>query len=452
MAEKGILQEFLDTTGLAYLWSELKNKFARHDLSNFSTYGPKVYVPEQTIEMRSTRVAIPGMDRIGLVEGETYTVKFNGTTYTCVAKWAYGALVLGNPDLVGYPSDTDEPFIIEDVPDSMLSFVGGPANIVYSAQKYEYTVTARTDGGGQLTAEGIGDHVVVGSEVKINDEWHTVDEVIDNNTVSFVYLTFAEVGDIITVYHDTVSVSVDGTGETNQQINPKYLPPYDWSQNDERGAGYIKHRTHWQEEAYLPLCEYKVGSSGKITLPAMYMQPGETYKVNWLGTIYECVAEGESYMTQITHDLFTIQDIAIFGYMSITPADTTLTTVTMGITGPGYCHKLDEKFLPVIPIEKGGTDAATAERARQNLGAVAMTTVAVTLAADGWSGSQQTVTVTGVTGDEESCHVIPSPAPSSRETYAEAGIYCSAQADGALTFTCESVPSEAITVNVAVFT
>ena len=347
-------KSFLDIPGLTHLWNGVKAKFARKDLSNFSTYGPKVFVPEQTIEMRSTKVAIPGMDRIGLVEGETYTVKFNGTTYTCVAKWAYGALVLGNPGLVGYKSDTDEPFIIEDVPASMVSFVGGPANIAYIAQKYEYTVTARTDGGGTITAPGIAEHAAVGSKVYINDEWFEVDEIIDNDTISFVYYTFAAVGDIVTVYHETVTVSVEGAGETVQKINPKYIPAPDWTQNDKYSPGYIENRTHWQEEACLPLCDYKIGSNGYFGCYT-HMHVGETYKVNWFGTIYECVAEeGESTLIAMTTDLFTIT-VSLFGFMKITPADTTLEYITVGITGPGKVHELDEKYLPTVTVDKGGT-------------------------------------------------------------------------------------------------
>ena len=354
MAEQNVLQAILDEVGLRHLWERLQTKFAKPDLSNLAVYGPKVFVPEQTIEMRSTKVAIPGMDRIGLVEGETYTVKFNGTTYTCVAKWAYGALVLGNPGLVGYKSDTDEPFIIEDVPDSMQRFVGGPANIAYSAQKYEYTVTARTDGGGTLTAEGLAEHVVVGSKVYINDEWYEVDEIVDDDTISFVYYTFAAVGDTVTVYHETISVSVEGEGETVQKIDPKYIPAPDWNQNDKYGSCYIENRTHWQEESYLPLCDYKIGSSGSFSC-YFYMHVGETYKVNWFGTIYECVAEeGESSSITMATDLFTIE-VSIWGVMKITPADTTLEYITVGITGPGKVHEMDEKYLPTVTVDKGGT-------------------------------------------------------------------------------------------------
>ena len=65
----------------------------------------------------------------------------------------------------------------------------------------------------------------------------------------------------------------------------------------------------------------------------------------------------------------------------------------------------------------------------------------------GWSGSAQVLSVTGVTSS--SC-VIVAPAPDSLEAYAAAGVRCTAQASGKLTFTCQSVPTAALTVNVAI--
>ena len=68
-----------------------------------------------------------------------------------------------------------------------------------------------------------------------------------------------------------------------------------------------------------------------------------------------------------------------------------------------------------------------------------------TLAVADWSSNTQTVSVTGVTADSV---VFVSPAPASASDYASAGILCTAQAAGTLTFTCDTVPSNAITVNV----
>lgn len=64
-----------------------------------------------------------------------------------------------------------------------------------------------------------------------------------------------------------------------------------------------------------------------------------------------------------------------------------------------------------------------------------------------WSSNTQTVTVTGVTASNI---VIVSPAPASAADYAAAGIVCTAQAADSLTFTCDTVPTNAITVNVVI--
>ena len=70
-----------------------------------------------------------------------------------------------------------------------------------------------------------------------------------------------------------------------------------------------------------------------------------------------------------------------------------------------------------------------------------------TLAANNWSSNAQTVNVSGVTASN---NVIVSPNPVSLSDYASAGIYCSAQGSGTLTFTCETVPTGTITVNIMI--
>ncbi len=71
--------------------------------------------------------------------------------------------------------------------------------------------------------------------------------------------------------------------------------------------------------------------------------------------------------------------------------------------------------------------------------------VAVSLTVDGWSSNQQSVSVAGVTASNV---VIISPAPGSYESYFEANVRCSAQGDSMLTFTCETVPTVELSVNV----
>ena len=75
----------------------------------------------------------------------------------------------------------------------------------------------------------------------------------------------------------------------------------------------------------------------------------------------------------------------------------------------------------------------------------------VSLLASGWSGNQQTVSVTGISASGSG---LVRPAPAAGESFAaytEAGIRAlPIQADGQLIFQCESVPSVNISVVVEV--
>lgn len=74
-------------------------------------------------------------------------------------------------------------------------------------------------------------------------------------------------------------------------------------------------------------------------------------------------------------------------------------------------------------------------------------TAAVTLTAAGWSSGSQTVLVTNVTAANT---VLVSPAPAGYSDYCDAGIVCTAQAAGTLTFTCSDAPASDIVVNVLI--
>lgn len=71
----------------------------------------------------------------------------------------------------------------------------------------------------------------------------------------------------------------------------------------------------------------------------------------------------------------------------------------------------------------------------------------VSLASGSWSSNKQTVNVSGITANNI---VIVTPAPASLTSYGEAGVYCSAQAAGKLTFTCTDVPAATLNVNIII--
>lgn len=66
----------------------------------------------------------------------------------------------------------------------------------------------------------------------------------------------------------------------------------------------------------------------------------------------------------------------------------------------------------------------------------------VILTTSGWSANTQTVTAPGVT---VSNYVTTGPAPTAFNAAMEAGVYCSGQGNGTLTFTCTKTPSGSIT-------
>ena len=103
----------------------------------------------------------------------------------------------------------------------------------------------------------------------------------------------------------------------------------------------------------------------------------------------------------------------------------------------------------VAPVEGKGlssNDYTTAEKTKlEGLSAPVARTATLTVA--GWSGTTQTVSVTGVTADSI---LTVTYAPASHDAWLDAGVYCSAQGAGTLTFTCESVPSAALTANIVI--
>lgn len=76
----------------------------------------------------------------------------------------------------------------------------------------------------------------------------------------------------------------------------------------------------------------------------------------------------------------------------------------------------------------------------------------ITLTVAGWDSTTktQTVSVTGVLADETKQLILPMPTSASMSAYTEAGIICTGQAAGKLTFTADTVPTASIDVYVTV--
>lgn len=93
----------------------------------------------------------------------------------------------------------------------------------------------------------------------------------------------------------------------------------------------------------------------------------------------------------------------------------------------------------------GGVSAAVAGTDYQS----PVKSATVTLSANAWSGNSQTINVSNVTAGSL-VTVAPVPTAQNRTTYLEAGVYCSTQGSGTLTFVCEDVPSVNLNVNIQI--
>lgn len=111
--------------------------------------------------------------------------------------------------------------------------------------------------------------------------------------------------------------------------------------------------------------------------------------------------------------------------------------------------ELEEKQPKILStgLLKGTGDGGVSAAAHGVDYQVPIKTATVTLSTSGWSANAQTASVADVTADSI---VVVAPDPASRKTYTEADVYCSAQGNGTLTFSCEGVPSAALTVNVQI--
>lgn len=117
--------------------------------------------------------------------------------------------------------------------------------------------------------------------------------------------------------------------------------------------------------------------------------------------------------------------------------------VTLGNPGTAVA---DQSYDPTSTNAQAGTAVA------QALSTVpSMSSVTEVIMQTDWELVSDVITATvSVTGVTTTNSVLVSPAPSSASVYATAGVMCSAQGTNSLTFTCDTVPSADISVNILI--
>lgn len=113
-----------------------------------------------------------------------------------------------------------------------------------------------------------------------------------------------------------------------------------------------------------------------------------------------------------------------------------------GLTGKSAYDSAQDGGYEGTESEFNATLAGIAGKAAKS------TALTVTLPVSGWSTAKtQTVTASGVTAAD---HLVVTAAPASFVPYTQAGVRCSEQAAGTLTFLCETIPTVELTAQVLV--
>ena len=215
----------------------------------------------------------------------------------------------------------------------------------------------------------------------------------------------------------------------------------------------------WQDQGQLqgpPGAQGEPGPSGpnmvtaetETTLTGLLKGDGTSVAAAEAGTDYVAPVEGKGLSTNDFTDAYKAKIDQNATDIAAKQAKITVSGLLKG-AGDGGVSAAEAGTDYVAPVEGKGlssNDYTTEEKTKlEGLSAPVARTATLTVA--GWSGTTQTVSVTGVTADSI---LTVTYAPASHDAWLDAGVYCSAQGAGTLTFTCESVPSAALTANIVI--
>ena len=170
--------------------------------------------------------------------------------------------------------------------------------------------------------------------------------------------------------------------------------------------------------------------------------------VTGLTTATETVTNSDTKNTAGSND--TSSKIFLVGTTSQTTGSNALQTYsqdTAYVGTDGCLYSGGEKVLTSHQSLNGYVPTSRTINGKALTGNITLNTSKTATLSTTWSSNQQTISVTEVTASNT---VIVTPAPTSYNMYCECGVYCSAQAENSLTFTCDEVPTSSLTVNIVI--
>ena len=123
--------------------------------------------------------------------------------------------------------------------------------------------------------------------------------------------------------------------------------------------------------------------------------------------------------------------------------------VTYNTQIQGYMDDLIEDLVEdtISSVSPSSGNVPTSSAVSNFVNGKLPTETTVTIATNDWSNNSCTKNVTGVTASNT---IIVSPAPASLSVAAEKGVYATGQGNGTITFSCGTVPSSTITMNIVI--
>ena len=191
-----------------------------------------------------------------------------------------------------------------------------------------------------------------------------------------------------------------------------------------------------------------VTAETETTLTGLLKGDGTAVSAGVSGTDYVAPVEGKGLSTNDFTDAYKAKINQNATDIAAKQAKITVSGLLKG-AGDGSVSAAEAGTDYVAPVEGKGlssNDYTTEEKTKlEGLSAPVARTATLTVA--GWSGTTQTVSVTGVTTDSI---LTVTYAPASHDAWLDAGVYCSAQGAGTLTFACDTVPTAALTANIVI--
>lgn len=161
-----------------------------------------------------------------------------------------------------------------------------------------------------------------------------------------------------------------------------------------------------------------------------------------------------NYLTQAQYDAAAQAGTLNENQLYLTPAEEVITSETDPIFMASAAAEITSTDIntwnqaePNVQVDWAQTTTTADDYIKNKPSIPSIFTTSKTLQVANWSSNTQTVSISAVT---TSSTVIVSPIPTSIDDYTVAGIRCTGQASGTLTFTCTTTPSNIVYINVIV--